>query len=76
MLPAELSSSSLSLATTNGRGVDSVVVVVVVVVDDDTTIAAMVVVVVVVVVRATTTSIGFGVVFSFRIFCRQRDILL
>jgi len=62
VLPAELSSSSLSLATTNGRGVDSVVVVVVVV-DDDTTIAAMVVVVVVV------------VVFSFRIFCRQRDIL-
>ena len=56
MLPAELSSSSLSLATTNGRGVDSVVVVVVVV-DDDTTIAAMVVMVVVV------------VVFSFRIFC-------
>ena len=74
MLPAEPSSSSLSLATTNGRGVDSVVVVVVVVVDDDTTIAAMVVVVVVV-VRATATSIGFGVVFSFRIFCRQRDIL-
>jgi len=51
------------------------VVVVVVVVDDDTTIAAMVVVVVVV-VRAMATSIGFGVVFSFRIFCRQRDILL